>query len=90
MPPRAHEVSQRDLRLRSREIMDAVEHGESFTVTRDGRGIGELMPLRIRRRFVARADFIAGSRQLVDIDLEGFRADQEAAFDTEVDDPYAR
>jgi hypothetical protein len=27
------EISQRDLRTRSREIMDAVEHGQSFTVT---------------------------------------------------------
>jgi hypothetical protein len=30
------EITQRDLRSRSREIMDAVEHGQSFTVTRDG------------------------------------------------------
>lgn len=37
-------ISQRDLRFRSREIMDAVERGESFTVTRDGRGIAELIP----------------------------------------------
>jgi hypothetical protein len=28
------DVTQRDLRSRSREIMDAVEHGHSFTVTR--------------------------------------------------------
>jgi len=27
---------QRDLRSRSREIMDSVEHGQSFTATRDG------------------------------------------------------
>jgi len=27
------EVMQRDLRSRSREIMDSVEHGQSFTVT---------------------------------------------------------
>ena len=30
------EITQRDLRSRSREIMDAVEHGQGFTVTRDG------------------------------------------------------
>ena len=28
--------------------MDAVEHGQSFTVTRDGHRIGELIPLRRR------------------------------------------
>jgi len=27
---------QRDLRSRSRETMDSVEHGQSFTATRDG------------------------------------------------------
>ena len=49
------EITQRDLRLRSREIMDAVESGQTFTVTRDGRSIGELVPLRQRRRFVSRS-----------------------------------
>ena len=38
------EGTQRDLRSRSREIMDAVERGESFTVTGDGYQIGELIP----------------------------------------------
>jgi antitoxin (DNA-binding transcriptional repressor) of toxin-antitoxin stability system len=33
---------------RSREIMDAVDHGQSFTVTRDGHRFGELIPLRQR------------------------------------------
>lgn len=82
------EINQRDLRQRSREIMDAVEQGHSFTVTRDGRGIGQLVPLRSRRRFVPRADFF-GSPGL-EIDLEAFRADQDAVLDDEVDDPYAR
>jgi predicted nucleic acid-binding protein len=30
------EITQRDMRQRSKEIMDAVEGGQSFTVTRDG------------------------------------------------------
>ena len=84
------EISQRDLRTRSKEIMDAVERGQSFTVTRDGHGIGELVPLRRRRRFVTRADFTATSRSAPAIELTGFRADQEAALDVQVDDPYAR
>jgi prevent-host-death family protein len=45
------EITQRDLRNRSKEIMDAVERGQAFTVTRDGHRIGELIPLRRRRRF---------------------------------------
>lgn len=73
------EITQRDLRLRSREIMDAVESGQAFTVTRDGRSIGELIPLRQRRRFVSRAEFASMSRNAPVIDPEGFRADQDAA-----------
>jgi hypothetical protein len=38
------EITQRDLRNRSKEIMDALESGRSFTVTRDGHEIGELIP----------------------------------------------
>ncbi|MEU3598954.1 type II toxin-antitoxin system prevent-host-death family antitoxin [Streptomyces sp. NPDC006798] len=84
------EITQRDLRTRSKEIMDAVQSGQTFTVTRDGHRIGELIPLRRRRRFVPRAEFAAMSRTAPDIALEAFRADQEAAVAQEPDDPYAR
>jgi antitoxin (DNA-binding transcriptional repressor) of toxin-antitoxin stability system len=83
------EITQRDLRSRSREIMDAVEHGQSFTVTRDGHRIGELIPLR-RRRFVSREEFTAMSRNAPAVDLEAFRADQDAAADQEASSPYER
>jgi antitoxin (DNA-binding transcriptional repressor) of toxin-antitoxin stability system len=36
------EITQRDLRQRSKEIMDAVEGGQSFTVTRDGHEIAAM------------------------------------------------
>ena len=84
------EITQRDLRMRSREIMDAVENGASFTVTRDGHRIGELIPLRRRRRFVGRGEFAALSRTAADVDLDAFRADQEAAIDASPRDPYDR
>ncbi|QOR69403.1 hypothetical protein IM660_11920 [Ruania alkalisoli] len=42
--------------------MGAVEGGERYTVTRDGREIAELVPLRQRRTFVSRADFVRVSR----------------------------
>lgn len=80
------EITQRDLRNRSKEIMDAVEGGQRFTVTRDGRPIGELMPLLRRRRFVPRAEFAAGSHQAPPLDLAAFRADQTAAVDVELTD----
>lgn len=70
--------------------MDAVQHGQAFTVTRDGHQIAELIPLRRRRRFVSREDFVAMSRNAPDIDLGAFRADQDALADHEVTDPYER
>ena len=84
------EITQRDLRSRSKEIMDAVQGGQSFTVTRDGHRIGELVPLRRHRRFVPRSEFAAMSRTASDVSLEAFRADQAATADQETDDPYAR
>ena len=84
------EITQRDLRARSKEIMNAVESGQSFTVTRDGHEIGELIPLRRRRRFVPRAEFAAMSRTAPKVSLRAFRADQNVLVDDEPSDPYAR
>jgi prevent-host-death family protein len=82
------EITQRDLRNRSKEIMDAVEHGQAFTVTRDGHQIGELIPLRQRRRFVPRQEFAAMSHGAAATSLEAFRADQDAAHDHQLNSPY--
>jgi prevent-host-death family protein len=81
-----HEITQRDLRGRSGDIMDAVERGESFVVTRNGNPIGELIPLR-RRRTVTREQFVALSAAAPDIDLARFRADLDRAADDAVHDP---
>jgi hypothetical protein len=62
-----------------------VDDEAGFTVTRDGHRIGELIPLRRRRRFVPRQEFAAMSRNAPSIDIETFRADQEAAIDHEAD-----
>ena len=58
--------------------MDAVEHGQSFTVTRDGHQIGELIPIRRPRKVVSRQEFAAMSRHAPALDLDAFRADQDA------------
>jgi len=70
--------------------MDAVQGGQAFTVTRDGHRVGELVPLRRRRRFVPRAEFAAMSRTAPDISLDAFRDGQDAVVEQELDDPYAR
>jgi prevent-host-death family protein len=84
-----HEITQRDLRSRSGQIMDAVEHGEAFVVTRNGTPIGELIPLRRRRR-VTREQFAAMSANAPFIDPDRFRADAERVADDDLDDPYGR
>jgi prevent-host-death family protein len=86
----AHEVNQRDLRMRSREIMDAVERGESFTVTRDGREIGELIPLRSPKRFVSRADLARASQSMPRVDPSRFREDLDAHITSDLEDPFTR
>lgn len=94
VPSEAHEgqpeITQRDLRGRSKEIMDAVERGRRFYVTRDGHRIGELVPLRRRRRFVPKEEFVAMSHTAPLVDPEEFRASAETYIDGEVSDPYGR
>jgi prevent-host-death family protein len=48
----AREISQRELRNESGEIMRALDRGEMFVVTRNGVPVGELTPLR-KRLFVS-------------------------------------
>ena len=85
----AKAINQRDLRMRSREIMDAVEQGSQFLVLRDGRQIGELIPLRRRCQFVPRAQFVAMSTGAPSLDLDRFRSDLDF-LDQELGDPYDR
>jgi antitoxin (DNA-binding transcriptional repressor) of toxin-antitoxin stability system len=82
------EISQRDLRLRSKEIMDSVERGQAFTVTRDGHHIGELVPLRHRRTFLPRVKFLATAGTSA-VDPDRFRADLDSIIDNEVPDAHA-
>lgn len=84
-----HEITQRDLRNKSAEIMDAVEHGQAFVVTRNGNPIGELVPLR-RRRTVTREQFAAMSASAPVIDPERFRTDLDTVADSALLDPYDR
>ena len=82
------EISQRDLRLRSKEIMDSVERGQAFTVTRDGHQIGELIPLR-RRTFVPRSEFLTSGGTTA-VDPQQFRSDLDAVIDDDIPDAAAR
>jgi prevent-host-death family protein len=78
--PVAREITQRQLRNESGEIMRELDRGESFVVTRNGVPVGELTPVR-RRRFVPVAEVIAGFSKLPAIDSERFREDVDRWVD---------
>ena len=73
----SREITQRELRNQSGEIMRRLDEGESFVVTRNGVPVGELAPLR-RHRFVSAEAVVAVFRGAPAVDLGRFRADLEA------------
>lgn len=68
------EITQRELRNESGEIMRQLDQGETFVVTRNGVPVGELTPLR-RHRFISADAAVAMFRNAPGIDFERFRAD---------------
>lgn len=76
----AREITQRELRNRSGDVMRALDRGESFIVTRNGVPVGELAPLR-RRRFVAVDAAVEAFAGAPTVALERFRADADELLD---------
>jgi prevent-host-death family protein len=76
----AREITQRELRNDSGEIMRRLDEGESFVVTRNGVPVGELAPLR-RHRFIGAEAAVAMFRGAPPIDFDAFRADLDAVAD---------
>jgi prevent-host-death family protein len=74
------EITQRELRNESGEIMRRLDRGETFVVTRNGVPVGELTPLR-RHRFVAAEAAVALFRTAPGVDYQRFRTDLDAAAD---------
>jgi len=70
----AKELTQRQLRNDSGEIMRALDAGESFVVTRNGVPVGELKPVQ-RHRFVARDVALDAFARAAPLDAQRFRAD---------------
>lgn len=74
------EITQRQLRNESGEIMRALDAGESFVVTRNGVAVGELTPPG-RYRFVAREAVREAFARAAPLDGQRFRADLERGVD---------
>jgi antitoxin (DNA-binding transcriptional repressor) of toxin-antitoxin stability system len=76
----SREISQRELRNQSGEIMRGLDRGETFVVTRNGTPVGELAPLR-RHRFVPAETATAAFRSAPHVDHARLRADLDAVAD---------
>ena len=72
-------ITQRELRNESGRIMRALDKGESFTVTRNGVPVGELVPMR-PRVFVAAETVATAYRRAPRIAPKRFRQDLDSAI----------
>ena len=72
-------VTIRDLRNHGGEVVGRVEAGEHVTVTRDGRPVAELRPLRSRG--ISTAALLERWRRLPAVDAEALRHDVDAVID---------
>jgi prevent-host-death family protein len=73
-------ISQRELRNQSASIMDRVEAGEQFTVTRNGRPVAELTPIGGPPYGVPSEKLLAALADIPPIDLAELRAEADALF----------
>src|SRR5205823_7085570 len=76
----AREITQRELRNDSGEVMRALDRGESFLVTRNGVAVGELVPAR-RRRLVAASTAVAAFAGAPRLAARRLRRDLDALID---------
>ena len=72
-------VTIRDLRNRGGDIVDRVAAGERLTVTRSGKPVAELRP--IRSEALSAAVLVERWRRLPSIDSTALRADVDAVLD---------
>ena len=79
----SREITQRELRTESGEIMRGLDRGESFIVTRNGVAVGELAPLK-RRRFVSSEALLSALARAPRLDPKRFRKDLDTLIDQDL------
>ncbi|MEV6439296.1 type II toxin-antitoxin system Phd/YefM family antitoxin [Streptomyces anulatus] len=86
-------ITQREFRNKSAEVMDAVEGGETFHITRNGIEVAELRPLS-RKRQLSAEELTARHRRLPRVDGALLRHETDEFFGAEDrvgdDDPWER
>ncbi|MFH8368047.1 type II toxin-antitoxin system Phd/YefM family antitoxin [Streptomyces sp. NPDC018031] len=88
-------ITQRELAARSKAVLDDVEAGETYHVTRNGTEIAEVRPLSTRRRFVPVDELQRKWRSAPRVDSARMRAEADEFFGDEdrideADDPWRR
>ncbi|RMI28298.1 type II toxin-antitoxin system Phd/YefM family antitoxin [Nocardia stercoris] len=76
-------IQQRDLRNDSGKVLAAVEAGESFTITRNGKPVARLEPIT-RRTFVPVAELVRTNAAVPRVDYSQWRTDMDAMLDPEM------
>lgn len=76
------EITQRQLRNDSGEIMRGLDEGEAYVITRNGTPVGELLPLH-RHRFVATEAAMAIFRGAPRVDHAALRRDLDVVASQE-------
>lgn len=79
----AREITQRELRNQSGEIMRALDDGQEFVVTRNGVPVGQLLPFR-RQQFVSADVALAMFSRAPTIDAQRLRDDLDRVTDQSV------
>ncbi len=75
-------ITQREFRNNSAAVMDAVEAGETYHVTRNGVEVAELRPLRKGRRLTAE-QLVERHRRLPRVDGPAMRGEADEVFGSE-------
>lgn len=85
-------ISQREFRNNSAAVMDAVEAGETYVVTRNGVEVAEVRPV-VRRRRLTAEELVERARRLPRVDYAQMRREADELFGEDRigdDDPYER
>lgn len=73
-------ITQRELRNQSAQVMDDVERGATYVITRAGKPVAELRPLAQRRRFVPMDEVVEAHRRLPPVNFTRMRAEADSFF----------
>ncbi|MGH3729367.1 MAG: type II toxin-antitoxin system Phd/YefM family antitoxin [Micromonosporaceae bacterium] len=73
-------ITQREFRNNSAAVMDDVERGETYRITRAGTPVAELRPLPARRRYVPTEELAQAVAALPHVDYEAMRRDTDEFF----------